>query len=258
MSPQQALCQQFIPLRDEVQKRGMAVQTAFQHKATPQEACGLIKAFAEDESRRWSSSSSRTGSGAVSRADAIKQLKASQARTALARTNACNAAAAPSPHRCRRLAMVRHHAGAGCIQHQDRAGRRFRYPERQSHRPMSDGAGRVADASGNWVDGLARAWTGRFCGWPARTGRSGPGCCCFPAGGRPRSRPSNPARRCRTWHLVLFAIGTVAMRGAGCTWNDIVDRDMDAQVERTRSRPIPSARSNPAASGFSPCRCWSV
>jgi len=28
------------------------------------------------------------------------------------------------------------------------------------------------------------------------------------------------------------------MRGAGCTWNDIVDRDIDAKVERTRSRPL--------------------
>ena len=32
------------------------------------------------------------------------------------------------------------------------------------------------------------------------------------------------------------------MRGAGCTWNDITDRDFDAQVERTRSRPIPSGQ----------------
>ncbi len=39
---------------------------------------------------------------------------------------------------------------------------------------------------------------------------------------------------------ILFAIGAVVMRGAGCTYNDIVDKDFDAQVERTRSRPIPS------------------
>jgi 4-hydroxybenzoate polyprenyltransferase len=44
------------------------------------------------------------------------------------------------------------------------------------------------------------------------------------------------------WHLVLFLVGAVAMRGAGCTYNDIVDRDLDAQVARTRSRPIPSGR----------------
>ena len=40
--------------------------------------------------------------------------------------------------------------------------------------------------------------------------------------------------------MALFAIGAIAMRGAGCTWNDIVDRKIDAQVERTRSRPLPA------------------
>jgi len=40
--------------------------------------------------------------------------------------------------------------------------------------------------------------------------------------------------------LVLFAIGAVVMRGAGCTVNDILDRDIDGLVERTRGRPIPS------------------
>ena len=42
--------------------------------------------------------------------------------------------------------------------------------------------------------------------------------------------------------LVLFAIGAIAMRGAGCTYNDIVDREIDAQVARTRSRPLPSGQ----------------
>jgi 4-hydroxybenzoate polyprenyltransferase len=40
--------------------------------------------------------------------------------------------------------------------------------------------------------------------------------------------------------VLLFAVGAAAMRGAGCTWNDIMDRKIDAQVERTRNRPIPS------------------
>ncbi|MCC6735005.1 MAG: 4-hydroxybenzoate octaprenyltransferase [Bauldia sp.] len=44
------------------------------------------------------------------------------------------------------------------------------------------------------------------------------------------------------WHAVLFLVGAIAMRGAGCTFNDIVDRDLDAKVARTRSRPIPSGR----------------
>jgi 4-hydroxybenzoate polyprenyltransferase len=43
------------------------------------------------------------------------------------------------------------------------------------------------------------------------------------------------------WRLMLlFGIGAVVMRGAGCTFNDIVDRDFDGRVERTRGRPIPS------------------
>jgi 4-hydroxybenzoate polyprenyltransferase len=42
--------------------------------------------------------------------------------------------------------------------------------------------------------------------------------------------------------LVLFAIGAVAMRGAGCTLNDIADRDYDGKVARTRLRPLPSGR----------------
>jgi 4-hydroxybenzoate polyprenyltransferase len=44
----------------------------------------------------------------------------------------------------------------------------------------------------------------------------------------------------RLWLLALFALGALVMRGAGCTYNDIVDRDIDAAVARTRGRPIPS------------------
>jgi 4-hydroxybenzoate polyprenyltransferase len=46
----------------------------------------------------------------------------------------------------------------------------------------------------------------------------------------------------RLWFLVLFFIGAFVMRGAGCTWNDIVDRRVDAGVARTRNRPIPSGQ----------------
>ena len=44
------------------------------------------------------------------------------------------------------------------------------------------------------------------------------------------------------WHLVLFFVGAVAMRGAGCTYNDLVDHEIDQAVARTRSRPLPSGR----------------
>ncbi len=41
---------------------------------------------------------------------------------------------------------------------------------------------------------------------------------------------------------IAFAAGAILMRGAGCTWNDITDRHLDAQVARTRTRPIPSGQ----------------
>ncbi len=53
------------------------------------------------------------------------------------------------------------------------------------------------------------------------------------------------------WHLLLFLLGAIVMRGAGCTYNDILDRDLDARVERTRGRPLPSGRaSTKAAAAF--------
>ena len=42
------------------------------------------------------------------------------------------------------------------------------------------------------------------------------------------------------WHMALFYVGAVAMRGAGCTFNDIIDRDLDRHVARTRMRPLPA------------------
>ena len=105
--------------------------------------------------------------------------------------------------------------------------------------------GQVADAvAGNWVDTLAPAWS------------------------RPYWRLSRADRPIGTWLLLIpclwglalamlhdqsaswydawIAIGCAAgaflMRGAGCTWNDITDRDIDAQVERTRSRPLPAGQ----------------
>ena len=53
-----------------------------------------------------------------------------------------------------------------------------------------------------------------------------------------------------------FVLGAIAMRGAGCTYNDILDRDIDAQVERTRLRPLPSgAVSLKAAWGWLLAQC---
>ncbi len=108
---------------------------------------------------------------------------------------------------------------------------------------MSGAAGRVADSTGNWVDGRAPAYLRPYlrlarldrpigswllllpCWWSV-------GLAAIAAG----------AAWYDLWHSVLFFIGAFAMRGAGCTWNDIVDRDLDGRVERTRSRPIPSGQ----------------
>ena len=105
--------------------------------------------------------------------------------------------------------------------------------------------GTVADAvTGNWVDTIAPAWS------------------------RPYLRLSRADRPIGTWLLLLpcwwalalaalqtgrfglyeawigigCAIGAFVMRGAGCTWNDITDRHIDAGVARTRSRPLPSGQ----------------
>lgn len=50
----------------------------------------------------------------------------------------------------------------------------------------------------------------------------------------------SPAIDLQLGSYLLFAIGAIAMRGAGCTWNDIVDRNYDGRVERSALRPIPS------------------
>ncbi|MEM8697856.1 MAG: 4-hydroxybenzoate octaprenyltransferase [Pseudomonadota bacterium] len=44
------------------------------------------------------------------------------------------------------------------------------------------------------------------------------------------------------WLVIGCTLGAFLMRGAGCTWNDVLDADIDAEVERTRSRPIPSGQ----------------
>ena len=58
------------------------------------------------------------------------------------------------------------------------------------------------------------------------------------------------------WLLLLFAIGALVMRGAGCTYNDIIDRDIDAQVARTRGAAAAERTGEPARRHRSSCsRC---
>jgi 4-hydroxybenzoate polyprenyltransferase len=107
---------------------------------------------------------------------------------------------------------------------------------------MSEQAGRVADATGNWVDGLAPPFTRPYLRLARLDRPIGSWLLLMPcwwsvglASMRVEHFPS-------LWHIALFFIGAFAMRGAGCTWNDLVDRNLDGLVERTRSRPIPSGQ----------------
>jgi 4-hydroxybenzoate polyprenyltransferase len=101
----------------------------------------------------------------------------------------------------------------------------------------------VADSTGNWVDRHAPYWAQPYlrlmradrpigtwllllpCWWSTALAAI--------AAGAPWPDPR---------FVALFAVGAIIMRGAGCTWNDIIDRDIDARVARTRSRPIPSGQ----------------
>lgn len=111
--------------------------------------------------------------------------------------------------------------------------------------------GRVADApSGHWVYRVLPRWSWPYaqlarwdrpigwqlllwpCLWSAAMAASA-----FP-------RPGDPLLTLlpTPWTLLLFLVGAIAMRGAGCTYNDLVDENIDNQVERTRSRPLPSGK----------------
>jgi 4-hydroxybenzoate polyprenyltransferase len=107
---------------------------------------------------------------------------------------------------------------------------------------MTRGAGRVADSTGNWVDGVAPAWARPYLRLARLDRPIGSWLLLMPCWWSVGLAAVHAGSQVNLWHLLLFFIGAFAMRGAGCTWNDIVDRDLDARVERTRSRPIPSGQ----------------
>ena len=108
---------------------------------------------------------------------------------------------------------------------------------------MSDASGRVADSTGNWVDWFAPAWSRPYLRLARFDRPIGSWllllpCCWSAALAAGISRDVKQLLPV----LALFFIGAFVMRGAGCAWNDITDRDLDAKVERTRSRPIPAGQ----------------
>jgi 4-hydroxybenzoate polyprenyltransferase len=108
---------------------------------------------------------------------------------------------------------------------------------------MTRAAGSVADATGNWVDTLAPAWLRPYLRLARLDRPIGSWLLLLPCWwSAALAAVAGHMRAPSLWHLALFFVGAFAMRGAGCTWNDIVDRDLDGSVERTRSRPIPSGQ----------------
>src|SRR5438309_3890012 len=107
---------------------------------------------------------------------------------------------------------------------------------------MTDRAGRVADSTGNWVDGLAPAWTRPYLRLARLDRPIGAWLLLLPCWWSLGLAAIHAQELIHFGYVLLFFVGAFAMRGAGCTWNDIVDRDLDARVERTRSRPIPSGQ----------------
>ena len=116
---------------------------------------------------------------------------------------------------------------------------------------MTGAAGRVADSTGNWVDNRAPAWTRPYLRLARLDRPIGSWLLLIPCWWSLGLAAVAARQQVDVWYAALFFVGAFAMRGAGCTWNDIVDRELDAKVERTRSRPIPSGQvSVTAATAF--------
>lgn len=120
-------------------------------------------------------------------------------------------------------------------------------------RPDTLDAPTVPDAPpGNWVDRHAPAWFRPYARLARFDRPIGGWLLLFPCWwALALAERANGAAYPSLWFAALFAVGAFVMRGAGCTYNDIVDRDIDAGVARTRDRPIPSGQvTTKAAAAF--------
>ena len=110
--------------------------------------------------------------------------------------------------------------------------------------PPQGKASAISDAgAGNWVDRFAPAWLVPYLRLARADRPIGFFLLALPCfwsvalAARSLNEPYPDPRL-----LVLFAVGALVMRAAGCTYNDLIDRDIDAQVARTRGRPLPSGQ----------------
>ncbi len=104
--------------------------------------------------------------------------------------------------------------------------------------------GRVADATAdNWVDAIAPAPTRPYLRLSRADRPIGTWLLFIPClWGLSLAAAVDGFRPWDFWLAVSCGAGAFLMRGAGCTWNDVTDRDFDAQVARTKSRPIPAGQ----------------
>lgn len=119
-------------------------------------------------------------------------------------------------------------------------------PTDQMPEAKDDQDGRVADAvDRNWVDRYAPNWSRPYLRLSRADRPAGTWLLLLPCWwGLGLAMAGDPAGASLAdgWIFIACAMGAFLMRGAGCTWNDISDRDIDAQVARTKSRPIPSGQ----------------
>jgi len=115
--------------------------------------------------------------------------------------------------------------------------------------PTRETEGRVADATrGNWVDRFAPGPTRPYLRLSRADRPIGTWLLLIPCWwGLALAALAGPGgfRVFDLWIALGCGLGAVLMRGAGCTWNDLTDRDIDAAVARTRSRPLPSGQVTP-------------
>ena len=113
----------------------------------------------------------------------------------------------------------------------------------QGNAPTPDG--QVSDApSDNWVDLYAPAWTRPYLRLSRADRPIGTWLLLIPCwwGLALAIFDDQTPRLFDLWIAIGCGLGAFLMRGAGCTWNDITDREFDGRVDRTRSRPIPSGQ----------------
>ena len=233
-APAEACMKGFVPLREEAEKRGKMIKAASERKAPPEEACKLIGNFGQAEVKMIKYIEANSAKCGIP-PQISDQLKAGHKNTEKHAAEGLRRGAAEQQQKAARPAQPQRGAGLGRrlpeAQRHEEGRQHLRHAERQRAGAMSrERPARVADATGNWVDTLAPAWSRPYlrlarldrpigswlllmpCWWSAA----------LAAVAAHRPAPSFA-------HLALFFIGAFAMRGAGCTWNDITDRDLDAQ-----------------------------